>query len=152
RVYGADMQGEGAVFSTPVGQIKHTRDPATFPPYWRWLWALDFPHSRSGTTGHPFSAVLGCPGPGSRTVYVVHAIRMLGLAPNHVAAIKEHPMWDAPVAWPHDGGRGGSIISGETIKATYKRLGLNMRPTHATFETGGYSFSDGIDQMQLRFA
>jgi hypothetical protein len=47
--------------------------------------------------------------------------------------MKEHPMRLAPVAWPHDGGKGAGIITGDTIKATYKKLGLNMRPTHATF-------------------
>src|SRR5882672_313320 len=33
RAYGADMQGEGAVFETPSDRIKHGRDPATFPAY-----------------------------------------------------------------------------------------------------------------------
>jgi len=30
--------GRGPVFETPVDRTKHTRDPATFPPYWPWLW------------------------------------------------------------------------------------------------------------------
>jgi phage terminase large subunit-like protein len=152
RLYGADMQGEGAVFETPIDRIKHANDPATFPPYWRWMWALDFRHSGSGTGGHPFAAVLGCRDPDLDVIYVTHAIRMFGLAPNHVAAIKESPMWMAPVAWPHDGGRGAGILSGDTIAATYKKLGLNMRPTHATFHTGGYNFEAGLDEMRNRFA
>jgi phage terminase large subunit-like protein len=152
RLYGADMQGEGAVFETPIDRIKHAIDPATFPPYWRWMWALDFRHSGSGTGGHPFAAVLGCRDPDLDVIYVTHAIRMFGLAPNHVAAIKESQMWMAPVAWPHDGGRGAGILSGDTIAATYKKLGLNMRPTHATFHTGGYNFEAGLDEMRNRFA
>src|SRR6185503_3059616 len=59
RVEGADLQGEGAVFSTRVEIIRHDRDPATFPAYWPWLWGFDFRHSGSATTGHPFAAVLG---------------------------------------------------------------------------------------------
>ena len=58
------------------------------------------------------------------------------LAANHVAAIKESPWWEAPVAWPHDGGKGASLVSGETIAALYRRLGLNMRPTNAVFKDG----------------
>jgi len=60
-------------------------------------------------------------------------------------------MRDAPVAWPHDGGRAGALVSGETIAAIYKKLGLNMRAKHATFYTGGYSFEDGITDMENRF-
>ena len=82
----------------------------------------------------------------------MHAVRMMGLALNHVAAIKENPAWDAPVAWPHDGGVGGSIVSGDTIAATYKKLGLNMLPKHATFPDRGYNFEAGIADMQNRFS
>jgi len=52
-------------------------------------------------------------------------------------------MWDAPVAWPHDGGRGAGILTSETATAIYKKLGLAMRPTHATFPDGGYNFEAG---------
>ncbi len=152
RLYGADMQGEGAVFDTPIDRIKHTLDPAQVPTYWPWLWALDFRHSGSAVTGHPFAAVLGCWDRDNDTIYVMHAVRMMGLALNHVAAIKENPAWDAPVAWPHDGGVGGGIVSGDTIAATYKKLGLNMLPKHATFDGKGYNFEAGIDVMQNRFA
>lgn len=151
RVYGADLQGEGAVFRTPVENIKHSLDPASIPRYWRWLWGLDFRHSGSEKSGHPFAAVLVVLDPDTDIVYVMHTVRMLGLAPMQVAAMKSHPMFDAPAAWPHDGGRGGSIISGETVAATYKRLGVTMRPTHATFKDGGYNFEAGIDEMALRF-
>jgi phage terminase large subunit-like protein len=152
RAFGADMQGEGAVFETPIDRITYSQDPSTFPPYWRWLWAFDFRHSGSETTGHPFAAVLGCRDLDTDTIYVVHALRMKGLAPMHVAAIKSHPMREAPVAWPHDGGRGASLISGETVMQVYRRLGMNMLPTHATFAGGGYNFEAGIDDMRIRFS
>jgi hypothetical protein len=150
RVYGADLQGEGAVFRTQVEQIKHTLDAASVPRHWPWLWGMDFRHSGSATSGHPFAAVLLTWDRDADVVYVMHAVRMLGLAPNHVVAMKAHPMFDAPAAYPHDGGRGGSLISGETVKEIYKRLGVSTRPTHATFSTGGYSFEDGITEMELR--
>lgn len=152
RLYGADMQGEGAVFDTPSERIRFKSDPAEFPDYWHWLWALDFKHSGNSTGGHPFAAVLGAHDTDANVIYVIEAIRMQGLAPLHVERIRQHPLWEAPVAWPHDGGRGASIIAGDTIAATYKKLGLNMRPTHATFPDGGYNFEAGIAEMETRFA
>jgi phage terminase large subunit-like protein len=151
RLYGADMQGQGAVFETALDAIKHSLDPATVPPYWPWLWAVDFRHSGSATTGHPFAAVLATHDRETDTIYVMHAIRMMGLAIDHVARIKDHVMWDAPISWPHDGGRGASLVSGDTIAMTYKKLGLNMRPGHAEFSTGGFNFEAGIDAMANRF-
>jgi len=152
RAFGADLQGEGAVFDTPLPQIKERLDPATIPPYWPWMWGFDFRHSGSQTSGHPFAAVLACWDRDADVIHVVHAVRMLGLASTHVATMKQHPMWDAPVAWPHDGGRGGSIIDGATVAQVYKKLGMNMRGTHATFEGGGITFENGIDEMLRRLA
>jgi phage terminase large subunit-like protein len=152
RLYGADMQGEGAVFETPVEDIKHNLSINDVPPEWPWLWGLDFRHSGSISTGHPFAAVLGAWDRSTDRIYIMYAVRMLGLAADHVKAIRSHMMGAAPAAWPHDGGRGGSIISGETIAVTYKKLGLTMRPTHAVFPTGGYDFEAGITEMENRFA
>lgn len=152
RVYGADMQGEGAVFETPSDMVRHTRDPRDFPGYWRWGWGVDFRHSGSLTGGHPFAAVLGAHDTDNDIIYIVAAIRLLGQAPSHVAAIKVHPMWDAPVFWPHDGGRAASVMSGETIAMVYKKLGLMMRPTWAQFTDGSFRFDNGIDEMDRRFA
>jgi phage terminase large subunit-like protein len=152
RAYGADMQGEGAVFEIPEETIKHARDPATFPYYWPWLWGLDFSHGGMSAQAHPFAAVLAAWDRDSDTIYIVHAIRMRQALPiNHVAAIKAHPCWDAPCAWPHDGGHTG-FESTETFAAVYRRLGLAMRPTHATFKSGGYNFENGIAEMESRFA
>ena len=152
RAFGGDMQGEGSVFETPSERIKHTMDPANVPYYWPWLWALDFRHSGSGERGHPFAAVLGAWDRDNDVLYLMHALRMFGLAANHVAAIKESPLRDAPVAWPHDGGKGAGIVTGETIAATYKKLGLAMRGTHATFPDGGYNFEAGITLMDERLS
>jgi phage terminase large subunit-like protein len=152
RAFGGDMQGEGAVFETSVESIKHKLDPASVPTYWPWLWALDFRHSGQESGGHPFAAVLLTWDRDNDVVYVMDAFRMFGMAANHVARIKESPMRDAPVAWPHDGGRGAGIITGETVAAIYKKLGLTMRPTHATFPDGGYNFEAGITVMEERLA
>jgi len=152
RAYGADMQGEGAVFETPAERLKHARDPASFPAYWPYLWGVDFRHSGSLTGGHPFAAVLAAWDRDNDIIYIIHAVRIYGQAPGHAAAIKENPMWDAPVAWPHDGGRAASLLSGETVAAVYRRLDLAMRPVHARFPDGGNSFEAGIQDMDRRFA
>jgi phage terminase large subunit-like protein len=152
RVYGADMQGEGAVFEIPEDRIKHGRDPATLPSWGPWLWALDFSHAGMSAAAHPFAALLSCHDRDNDVIYVVHALRMRQALPiQHVAAMKEHPCFDAPVAWPHDGGHHG-FESGETFAATYRRLSLAMLSTHATFKDGGFSFESGIAEMEQRFA
>jgi phage terminase large subunit-like protein len=153
RAYGADMQGEGAVFEIPEETIKHSRDPATFPPYWRWLWACDFSHAGLSASSHPFAAVLGCHDTDNDVIYIVEAIRLRQMLPiQHVARIKENPCWDAPWAWPHDGNNQSGIESSETYAAVYRRLGLKMLATHATFKDGGYNLGSGIAEMEQRFA
>ncbi len=152
RLYGADMQGEGAVFEIPEERIKHSRDPATFPPYWPFLWGLDFSHGGMSASAHPFAAVLGVHDRDTDTIYVIEAIRLRQALPiMHVDRIRKHPCFDAPVAWPHDGGMTG-FGSTETFAATYRKLGLAMLPMHATFKDGGYSFENGIAEMESRFA
>jgi len=151
RAFGGDAQGQGAVFETDPEAIKHRLDPRDVPPYWPWLWALDFRHSGQEGSGHPFAAVLLVWDRDNDVVYVMDAIRMFGMAANHVARLRESPMRDAPVAWPHDGGTGAGVQTNETIAAVYKKIGLSsMRPTHATFPDGGYNFEAGIQVMEER--
>lgn len=150
RAFGGDAQGQGAVFETEPESIKHKLDPKDVPPYWPWLWALDFRHSGQEGSGHPFAAVLLTWDRDNDVVYVMDGFRMFGMAANHAAKIKESPMRAAPVAWPHDGGTGAGVQTNETISAIYKKLGLNMRPTHATFPDGGYNFEAGITVMEDR--
>jgi phage terminase large subunit-like protein len=151
RIFGGDAQGQGAVFETEPATIKHNLDPAEVPSYWPWLWALDFRHSGQESGGHPFAAVLLTWDRDNDVVYVMDAFRMFGMAANHVARIKENPMRDAPVAWPHDGGTGAGVMTNDTIATTYEKAGLSMRSTHATFPDGGYNFEAGIQIMEERF-
>jgi phage terminase large subunit-like protein len=150
RAFGGDAQGQGAVFETDPARIKHDLDPANVPAYWPWLWALDLRHSGQEGSGHPFAAVLGCWDRDNDVVYIMDGFRMFGMAANHVARIKESPLRDAPVAWPHDGGTGGGVQTNETIAQIYKKLGLAMLPMHATFPDGGYNFEAGVTVMEER--
>jgi hypothetical protein len=152
RAFGSDMQGGGSVFEVPESEIVHSRDPATFPVYWPWLWGLDFSHGGMSAQAHPFAAVLGCWDRDSDTIFLVHTIRMQQALPiQHAHALKAHPCWEAPCAWPHDGGIVG-FAQPVTIAQTYRNLGLNMRPSHATFKTGGFDLEAGIAEMEQRFA
>lgn len=151
RAFGGDMQGQGSVFETDPESIKHTLKAADVPAHWPWMWALDFRHSGQESGGHPFAAILLTWDRDNDVVYVMDAFRMFGMAANHVARLKENPMRDAPVAWPHDGETGAGITTNETVAAIYKKLGANMRDTHATFVEGGYSFYSGITVMEERF-
>jgi hypothetical protein len=153
RVYGADMQGEGAVFTIPVDAIKYTRDPASFPNYFRWIWGSDFSHGGMSASAHPFAAALLCHDTTADIVFVVHAVRMHRALPAlHVQAIKQHPCWDAPFAFPHDGMRGADLATGSTFRDMYSKLGLRMRPRNAAFKDGSIALEAGISEMENRFA
>jgi len=153
RAYGSDLQGEGAVFTIPVDAIKARIDPAEFPPYYRWLWGSDFSHGGMSASAHPFAAVLLAHDPMSHTVFVVHAVRMHRALPAlHVQTIRAHPCWDAPFAYPHDGNRAADLATSTSFAGMYRKLGLNMRPTHATFRDGSIALEAGITEMEQRFA
>jgi phage terminase large subunit-like protein len=153
RVHGAIMRGEGRVFSTPEDQIAFTRDLRAnpFPEHWPWLAAVDFSHAGGSEKAHPFAYVLACwSRDDGNVIYIVRAMRIRGGLPlNHVAAIKAHPMWDARVCWPHDG-HVRDLVGGETFAGIYKRLGLNMEPSHATFPDGTFDFEGSLTEMAQR--
>ena len=151
RAYGADMQGEGAVFEIPEEAIKHSRDPATFPLYWPWLWAVDFSHGGMSARRTRSPRCSGCWDRDSDVIYIVHAIRMRQALPiQHVAAIKAHPCWDAP--WP---GRMTAALPDSRAPRRSRRPKA-ARPQHAAdardFPDGGYNFESGIAEMEQRFA
>jgi phage terminase large subunit-like protein len=153
RADGEDLAVSGAVFEIPEELIKHSRDPATFPSYWRWLWGIDFSHGGLSASAHPFAAVLCCHDPDNDVLYVVHALKMNQALPiQHVAAMRAHPCFDAPVCWPHDGQQSGDAREGTTLASVYKGLGLRMLDKWSTFKDGGFSLEAGISEMESRMA
>jgi len=70
RAYGADMQGEGAVFTIPLEAIKYEDQPELYPHYCRWIWGTDFSHGGMSASAHPFAAVLLAHNPETDVVYV----------------------------------------------------------------------------------
>jgi phage terminase large subunit-like protein len=153
RAFGADMQGEGAVFTIPAETIKYRKPFSDFPEWCRFIWGCDFSHGGMSASAHPFAAVLLCHDTMTDVVYVVQAVRLHRALPAlHVQAIKACTGCDAPFAYPHDGNRGADLATGATFRDLYRRLGLNMRPQHATFKDGSIALEAGITEMENRFA
>jgi phage terminase large subunit-like protein len=151
RAFGADMQGEGAVFTIPLERIKTNMSPAEVPAHWPWIWGADFSHGGLSNSSHPAAFVLGAWDRSNDVVYILDGFKMQKALPiNHVERIKQNPLWQAPVAWPHDGGT--HTAEGITIARTYEKHGLNMMKKHATWDGGGYDFEAGIAEMENRFA
>jgi len=142
RRRGVPTFGAGRVFEAEETFIRE--EPIQFPPaHWAWLWGIDF------GTYHPFAAVLLAHDREADIVHVVHAIRMANTRVlDHCRAMKSFG-W-IKVAWPHDGNqRDATDLT--ALATQYKREGLRMLPSHATFVEGGYSTEAGIAEMNGRF-
>jgi hypothetical protein len=147
REHGIPMLGSGRVFTADAEFIKEAAI-TRIPPEWVKLWAVDFQHAGKSPEGHPFAAVLQLWDRDADVIHIHHCIRMQGGLPiMHAAAMKPIAV-NVPIAWPHDGTQRGA--EGIDIATLYKQQGLNMLPTHATFETGGYSMEAGILEMDQR--
>jgi phage terminase large subunit-like protein len=152
-LYGADAAGGGNIFDFPIDQITHSRDPNTYPHYWKWIIGLDFSHFGTSDQSHPFAAVSACYDSANDKIYIHNVLRMKGAhSAQHIANIRRWEMFDAPVCWPHDGQQ--AFGDAGPIADVYRRGGLNMQPTWTTFPlpAGGYSLEAGISPMRERFA
>jgi phage terminase large subunit-like protein len=154
RIHGQPMQGEGAVFSTPVESIMFDQAIETFPNYWGIINACDFSHGGQSSKSHPMAVVSAAHDKATDTIYIFDAFIMRQMnAEQHVKFIKARSkVWDAQFLWPHDGSQVATAGTGETYSRLYRRLGLPMRAEHTTFKAGGYSFEAGVAEMQTRFA
>jgi len=146
RARGIPMLGSGAVFDIAESQI--TIDPFEIPKHWSLIWGIDF------GVEHPFAAVLHAWDRDSDTVYVIHTVRLKGATPLQHADAMKRVMGcgdKVPVAWPHDVNQRrefeGALVP---LAKIYKRYGLNMGHTHATFEDGSNSTEIGILNMRER--
>lgn len=147
RIDGLPMLGSGQVFLTPELALKF--DPGMdIPMHWLKLWGLDF------GIGHNFAAALCLYDPETDVFYVYKTYRVANAIPiTHVDALLRIS-GETPVAWPQDGtqrDKGGANAS-ETLADQYKKLGLRMLPSHATWPSGGYSTEAAVLEMQQRMA
>ncbi len=173
RANGMPFLGSNAVFeevgrpmiSTPLtifgNRVLHRELGELNTTAWYKLWAIDF------GIGHPFAAVLLAWDKEYDTIYVLDGFKMgrkedgatpppaikAGDIPSpppriHASRMKALAA-GIPVAWPHDGNQRDKG-SGQQLAAAYKKEGLLMLPTHATFPDGGYSTEAGVMEMLIR--
>lgn len=142
RANGVPLLGSGRVFN--VSEASITEPPLKYvPEEWFLGWGIDF------GIGHPFAAALMLWDKDNDIIHVHHAFKIADQLPlQHAAAMKPIGI-NVPVSWPHDG-NDRDKGSGEPLAKTYKNQGLRMQPTHATFESGGYSTEAGVQEMQAR--
>lgn len=155
RSMGMPFLGSNAVFEevsakmlrVPLrlyGSVVHHRDIGPLDTStWFKLWAIDF------GIGHNFAAVLLGWDKDRDIIYVLATVRVKGGIPKTQAPLLKNIAASVPVAWPHDG-NDRDKGSGEVLAHQYKKEGLLMLPTHATFPDGGYSFEGGIREMLIR--
>lgn len=141
RAKGIPVLGSGRVFPIPEEAIKV--DPFQIPSYMPQIVGVDFGWD------HPFGASRLAWDRDNDIVYVTAVYRQREATPViHAAAIKGWGDW-LPVAWPHDGLQHDKG-SGKTLASQYADQGLDMLPTHAQWEDGGYGFEAGISAMLQR--
>jgi phage terminase large subunit-like protein len=155
RIDGLPMLGSGVVFEDVqledlleplriVGsEIVHKSVGPIDTRGWAYLWAIDF------GIDHPFAAVLLGHDRDHDVVTVLTELKIKGGIPAIHAARMKFIAANVKVAWPHDGTQRDKG-SGEQLAAIYKREGLQMMDTHATFASGGYSTEAGIMEMLTR--
>ena len=149
RVNGIPMLGSGRVFAYPEKLI--SEPPIEYvPDFWRKIWGTDF------GVGHPFAAALLLHDTDNDVLHVHATVRIRveqgeagGLPINHARAMKLIGA-DVPVAWPHDGTQRERGADNVTTASLYRREGLRMLGTHATFPEGGYSTESGILEIDQR--
>lgn len=160
RIEGYHVQGSGQVFEgvdlqaiiapcryvpgsgyTP-SKVMHDDLGELETRHWAKLICLDF------GIGHYFGATLLGWDRDRDIVYVMAEVKIRGGTPaDHVSRMRSvfgaHVVSTIPCAWPHDGNQ-REKGTGEQLQQFYKREGLQMRPTHATFATGGYDTEAGV--------
>jgi phage terminase large subunit-like protein len=142
RRRGKPMLGEGAIYQIADSRIEEDALDR-IPSHWPQINGLDFGWS------HPFAAVNLV---WDRDADVVHLTKTYRVRketpPIHVAAVKPWGDW-IRCAWPHDGMQ-TQKGDGVPLADTYRKAGLKMLPTHATFHTGGFHVEPGIIELLTR--
>lgn len=155
RAMGMPFLGSNAVFedvtksmiTVPLrlidGVVHHKEIGPLNTSHWVKLWGLDF------GIGHPFGAVLVAWDREYDVIYVLETVKKTGGIPKTHAPLMKRVGAGIPVAWPHDGNQRDKG-SGEQLSKQYKKEGLLMMQSHATFPDGGYSFEAGLMEMLMR--
>ncbi len=138
RVNGVPMLGSGRVFSVMEEMIK---EPAieNIPRYWPRLGGIDFGWD------HPTACVWGAYDQQNDVLHITNVYRQSEQTPVvHAAAMKAGGQVEW--AWPHDGAVHDKQ-TGDTLAMAYRKQGVRMLNTHATFRDGGNHTEVGVMEM-----
>lgn len=141
RARGVPTLGSGRIFMALEDSV--TEPPIEFvPAHWVKLWGVDF------GIDHPFGAVLILWDRDADVIHVHHTYRVTDALPiQHAEAVKK-VAGEVPVAWPNDGNVRRD--DGKPMADHYKRHGLKMLSSHATWPDGSVSTEAGILEMDER--
>ena len=146
RTKGIPSRGSGAVFPVTLESI--LVDSFPIPDHWAQICAIDFGFD------HPTAGVRLAYNRDTDELYVTAAHRAREQTPMmFTSAVKHWGEW-IPWAWPHDGHQSGGkfgVQDQAELAQIYRKHGLKMHMTHATFEAGGFGFEAGITDMLERF-
>ena len=141
RARGVPMLGSGRIFTAPEDSV--TEEPIEhIPPFWYKLGACDF------GIDHPFGFVLILWDKDADVIHVHHTYRVKDALPiQHADAIKR-VAGSVPIAWPIDGNIRRD--DGKPMADHYRRHGVQMLPTHATWPDGSVSTEAGVLEIDER--
>jgi phage terminase large subunit-like protein len=145
RAMGVPFQGSGRIFNFSDETLSEPAIPfELIPKEWAKLWGMDF------GINHPWAGVLIAWDKDTDVIHVIAAVRMADtLVLQHADAIRRIAD-NVSVAWPQDGTERRD--DGKPLSDHYKRRGVPMLPTHATFPDGSISTEAGILEMSDRMS
>lgn len=145
RTKGIPSRGSGSVFPLSLEQILCPSFP--IPDHWAQGCAIDFGWD------HPSAGVRLAFDRDSDVLYVTAAYKAREQTPLMFAgAVKPWGEW-LNWFWPHDGHQSGGKFGAQDqaqLAVLYRKQGLRMFMTHATFENGTNSVEAGITEMLER--
>ena len=143
RADGVPMLGEGRIFKALEDSVTEEAIPSDqVPPFWYKLGAVDF------GIDHPFGFVLILWDKDADVIHVHYTYRVRDALPiQHADAIKRVAA-SVPVAWPIDGNIRRD--DGKPMADHYKRHGVDMLPSHATWPDGSVSTEAGVLEIDER--
>lgn len=139
RVMGRPAIGEGAIY--PIEDEFIAVPGFDIPPHWMEIAGIDFGYD------HPTAAVRIVFDRESETFFVVDCYRKRQTTPLlHCDFLKG---WGRhlPFAWGTEGLQKKLDDNPEETQAKFKKHGLKMLSSHATFETGGVGVEQGVQEI-----
>jgi hypothetical protein len=140
RTQGVPSLGSGVIYPVPEEDI--LCDPMEFPPYYRFVYALDVGWSRT-------AGLWGAMDPESGVLYLwSEHYRGQAEPPIHAEAIKSRGTWIPGVIDP--AARGRSQDDGQALLTQYHGLGLNLIPADNRVESGIYEVWTRLSTGRIR--